>query len=110
MKIDIGGDWKPYWDNVPLPHGAEVIGSISLNDGNNGVLLLLQSGIYVQGNAGSVSSIEQIEVKKQLGVPTHGGTRAGAGRPKTGRSQRKLQATNEEWELILEYADEVRSK
>lgn len=110
MKIDIEGEWKLYWDNMPLPQGAEVIGTVSLMDGNNGVLLYLQSGIYVQGNAGSISSLEQIEVKKELGLPTHGGTRAGAGRPKTGRTQRKLQATNEEWELILEYADEVRGK
>jgi len=110
MKIQIGGEWKVYWDNIPLPLGAEVIGTVSLTEGNNGVLLFLQSGIYVQGNDGSVTSLEQMEVKKELGLPTHGGNRAGAGRPKTGRTQRKLQATNEEWELILEYADEVRSK
>jgi len=37
-----------------------------------------------------------------------GGKRPGAGRPVTGRKKRFLQATDEEWALILKYADEVR--
>jgi hypothetical protein len=32
--------------------------------------------------------------------PMHGGKREGAGRPETGRKQRKLQATDEEWAQI----------
>lgn len=43
-------------------------------------------------------------------IYAHGGSRPGAGRPATGRKQRKLQATDEEWVLIKKYADEVRSK
>jgi hypothetical protein len=39
-----------------------------------------------------------------------GGKREGAGRPATGRKQRNLQATDEEWEKILKYANEVRGK
>lgn len=39
-----------------------------------------------------------------------GGKREGAGRPVTGRTKRFLQATDDEWALILKYADEVRGK
>lgn len=45
------------------------------------------------------------EIKKQ-----RGGKRPGAGRPVTGRKKRFLQATDEEWALILKDADEVRGK
>ena len=47
-----------------------------------------------------------------LSVTGHGGFRPGAGRkplPEP-RKQRKLQATDAEWELIKKYADEVRGK
>lgn len=39
-----------------------------------------------------------------------GGKRAGAGRPVTGRTQRNLQANDDEWEQILKYANMVRGK
>ena len=43
-------------------------------------------------------------------VKKWGGKRPGAGRPVTGRTPRRLQATDEEWAFILAYADKVRAK
>jgi len=37
-----------------------------------------------------------------------GGARTGSGRKPTGRKKRTLQATDDEWELILAYAAQVR--
>ena len=42
-------------------------------------------------------------------VKQWGGKRPGAGRPVTGRTPRRLQATDEEWALIRAYADKARS-
>jgi len=39
-----------------------------------------------------------------------GGARPGSGRKSTGRTRRTLLATDEEWALILAYADKVRKK
>jgi len=39
-----------------------------------------------------------------------GGAREGSGRQPTGRTARTLRATDDEWKLILAYADEVRGK
>jgi hypothetical protein len=105
MKIDMNGNWKLYWGNMPLPQEAEPIGVI-----DGGALILLRSGKYVRGNAGGISNLEQSAVKIELGLPIHGGGPLGTGRPTTGRKQRKLQATDQEWELILKYADKVRGK
>ena len=107
MIIDTDGKWKIYWGAMPLPQGAEPIGTI---DGS--ALILLQTGIYVKGNAGSISNLDQTAVKKTLGLPIQGGYRPGSGRKplEEPRKQRKLQATDAEWELILAYADKVRGK
>jgi hypothetical protein len=105
MNIDTNGHWKLYWGNMPLPQGTEAVGTI-----DGGALILLQSGVYVRGNAGAISNLDQTAVKKELGLPVHGGKRAGAGRPETDRKQRNIQASDAEWELIKAYADKVRGK
>jgi hypothetical protein len=105
MNIDQNGNWKLYWGAIPLPQDAEAIGVV---DGS--ALILMSTGIYVRGNAGAISSLDQTAIKKELGLPTQGGKRPGAGRPVTGRKKRFLQATDAEWESILKYADEVRGK
>lgn len=38
-----------------------------------------------------------------------GGFREGAGRPKSGRKVHIIRATNEEWELIKAYAEQVKT-
>ena len=42
-------------------------------------------------------------------VKQWGGKRPGAGRPPTGRTSRRLQATDEEWKLIMDYAKKIKS-
>jgi hypothetical protein len=106
MKIDMNGNWKLYWGNIPLPQEAEPIGVI-----DGGALILLRSGKYVRGNAGGISCLDQLEVKAELGLLTHGsGKHSRVDISKTRRKQRKLQATDHEWELILRYADKLCEK
>lgn len=38
-----------------------------------------------------------------------GGFREGSGRPKSGRKVHTVRATNEEWELIKAYAEQVKA-
>jgi hypothetical protein len=66
---------------------------------------------YCTQNNGDCSTCSLVNYNRDChNNPVHGGKRDGAGRPPTGRKQRKLQATDAEWELILKYADEVRGK
>ena len=63
MKFSKNGNWKIYWGEMPLPKGAETLGTIK-RDGEltAGALIRLATGIYVQGNAGAVRSLPQHEV------------------------------------------------
>jgi len=51
-----------YWGAMPLPDGADMIGTIE-RDGNAGALIRLRTGWYVQGNAGSMRSLDQRQVQ-----------------------------------------------
>ena len=48
-----------YWGAMPLPEGAVMLGCIYRNNGVGGALIRLQNGNYVQGNAGSIRSLDQ---------------------------------------------------
>lgn len=63
MKFSKNGNWKIYWGEMPLPKGAEALGTIK-RDGEltAGVLIRLATGVYVQGNAGVVRSLPQGEM------------------------------------------------
>ena len=111
MKIDTSGNWKIYWGEMPLPIGAKAIGTIQKKIGNAGALLLLPSGNYVQGNAGSISSLNQSLVKSGLGISSHGGFRPNAGRKKKlpeGARVRSITVTEDEFVKVKEYISQLR--
>ena len=98
--------WNPEFQNLP----GEV-GTVS-------DIVLLRGGAehyaYYPGDNGSplaapIQNKEKQSTDKYM-EKLWGGKRPGAGRPPTGRKARRLQATDEEWALILKYADEVRGK
>lgn len=66
LTIKKSGNWKLYWGVMPLPAGAEAIGIVTNN--GTGALIRLASGNYVQGNAGSIKSLPQREVKEAMSV------------------------------------------
>jgi len=55
--------WKMYWGAMPLPAGAEALGIVTRETGT-GALIRLASGVYVQGNAGSIRSLPQDDVER----------------------------------------------
>lgn len=65
--------WQNFWGVGPLPQGSEVFGLITRDDEViPGVLLRLANGIYVQGNAGSIRSLDQREVNGLLAASALG--------------------------------------
>jgi len=54
--------WKLFWGNGPLPKGANALGVIRRGPWDKGALILMPTGIYVQGNAGSLRSLDQKKV------------------------------------------------
>jgi hypothetical protein len=65
ITVSRGAGWKHYWGQMPLPAGAEALGTISRETGA-GALIKLASGAYVQGNAGSIRTLPQREVEQAL--------------------------------------------
>ena len=49
---------KMYWGVMPLPAGAELIGTVTRSH-RTGALIRLSAGIYVQGNAGGIRALDQ---------------------------------------------------
>jgi len=49
------------WGARPLPDGADLVGTVE-RDGETGALIRLRTGWYVQGNAGSIRSLDQRQV------------------------------------------------
>ena len=112
INIDTTGNWKLYWGAITLPVGAEAIGIIQRKPGDAGALLLLTSGNYVQGNAGSISNLDQSTVKKALGISTHGGYRQNSGRKKElpeGARVRSITVTDNEYIKVKEYIYQLRN-
>lgn len=65
MNISKGTNWRIYWGAMPLPNGAEALGTVTRDTGT-GALIKLESGAYVQGNAGSIRILPQNEVEQAL--------------------------------------------
>jgi len=63
MRISKNGKWQIYWGYINLPQGAKAIGTITRDNNQTGALIQLASGIYVQGNAGAIRTLDQTEVK-----------------------------------------------
>lgn len=83
LTVDLGGAWRLYWGNGPLPPGAQALGTITRGIGDTGALLRTGVGIYVQGNARVVRSLDQrrVEAAIEQAEPSRGGARPGSGRP-----------------------------
>ncbi|HNT33142.1 MAG TPA: hypothetical protein PKN49_12105 [Candidatus Aminicenantes bacterium] len=66
------GKWRLYWPG-PLPQGAAAIGTVNRGNGEEGALILMPTGVYVQGNAGALRSLPQREIRAALDLPARGG-------------------------------------
>lgn len=67
MKYSKNGNWKMYWGGTILPQGAQALGTIKRkNELVGGALIQLESGVYVQGNAGSIRSLPQDKVEELI--------------------------------------------
>ena len=68
IVVDKAGNWRLYWGPGPLPERSKALGTIRFEGtGRAGALVRMPTGIYVQGNAGSVRSLPQAEVRRELG-------------------------------------------
>lgn len=66
LKITKSGNWQLYWGYTPLPSGAEAVGTVQRESLETGALIRLATGIYVQGNARSIRTLDQNQVKAAL--------------------------------------------
>lgn len=63
LKAAKSGNWKLYWGMSPLPTGAEALGTVQRETLEIGALIRLSTGIYVQGNAGAIRTLDQRDAK-----------------------------------------------
>ena len=54
---------KMYWGAMPLPQGAELLGTVTRDTGEAGALIKMARGNTVQGNAGAIRSLPNLETK-----------------------------------------------
>lgn len=55
-----------YWGIKPLPVGSELLGLIEIKPFRKGALIRLQNGVYVEGTAGAIRTLEQDKVARIL--------------------------------------------
>lgn len=92
LSADPGGAWRLYWGAMPLPAGMQSIGTITRGVGDTGALLRTAIGLYAQGNAGVLRTLDKRKVAAALDAATHtlGGARPGAGRPDIGAIRKNV--------------------
>lgn len=66
LAVQLGGAWRLYWGNGPLPPGAQALGTITRGIGDTGALLRTGVGIHVQGNAGVIRTLDQRKVREAI--------------------------------------------
>lgn len=66
LKVTKSGNWQLYWGYTALPAGAEALGIVQRDTLETGALIRLGSGNYVQGNAGSIRTLDQREAKEAI--------------------------------------------
>lgn len=66
LKVAKNGKWRVYWGSTPLPAGAEALGTVQRENLETGALIRLSTGIYVQGNANAIRTLDQREVEAGL--------------------------------------------
>jgi hypothetical protein len=55
-----------FWGPSNLPKNAKFCGVVQRKTGDSGALIVLQNGIFVQGNAGIIRTLDQRKVSKSL--------------------------------------------
>ena len=55
-----------YWGTMPLPHKAICMGIVDRGNGDIGAYIEMPTGIAVQGNAGTMRSLPQDQVRAAL--------------------------------------------
>lgn len=66
LKVAKNGNWQLYWGYTSLPVGAEAAGTVQRENLETGALIRLSTGVYVQGNARSIRTLDQTEVKAAI--------------------------------------------
>lgn len=66
LKVTKTGNWQIYWGFTPLPAGAQAIGTVQRETLETGALIQLSTGIYVQGNATAIRTLDQRQVAEAL--------------------------------------------
>lgn len=67
LKVEKSGKkWQVYWGYLALPVGAEAFGTVTRETGETGALIRLNTGIYVQGNAGGIRTLPQREAEEAV--------------------------------------------
>jgi len=66
LKVTKSGNWQLYWGYTPLPAQAEALGTIQRETLETGALIRLSTGIYVQGNAGAIRTLDQRAAKEAI--------------------------------------------
>ena len=66
LKVTKSGNWQLYWGYGPLPTNAKALGVVQRENLETGALLRLGTGIYVQGNAGAIRTLDQRDVKAAI--------------------------------------------
>lgn len=66
LKVTKSGNWQLYWGYAPLPTNAEAIGVVQRETLETGALIKLSSGVYVQGNAGAIRTLDPKAVEAAL--------------------------------------------
>jgi hypothetical protein len=68
-----------YWGaSRPIPPGSTPVGYVRRSPGDDGLLLRMSTGIYVQGNAGSLRSLPQADVAAAVSAAILGARGRGA--------------------------------
>lgn len=77
LTVDLGGKWRLYTNH--LPAGSRAIGTVTRDGHDTGALVLIEeTGLYVQANAGAIRSLPQSKVSAALAEVRTG--RGGPGR------------------------------
>ena len=66
MKFSKSANWQLYWGAMPLPANAEALGVVTRTTGESGALIRLDTGVYVQGNAGAIRNLPQSETQSAV--------------------------------------------
>ena len=88
IEVKTKAPWALYWPG-PIPVGATAHGTVTRNDGATGALLMMPTGLYVQGNAGVLRSLPQREVEASLAASVIGERGGSATSPAKAESSRR---------------------